>query len=71
MYLIGSHAASANAVAKIRQGQRADGPASVLAIGTANPATCVRQSDYVDFYCRLTKSEHDAVVKAKLKRLCA
>lgn len=71
MHLLGSHVASASAVRKIRQGQRAEGPASVLSIGTANPAMCVGQSDYADFYCRITKCEHDAAVKAKLKKLCA
>ena len=50
--------------------RRADGTAAVLAIGTANPATCVRQDEYSDWYFRITKSQHLAVLKAKTKRIC-
>ncbi|TVU45736.1 hypothetical protein EJB05_05234, partial [Eragrostis curvula] len=59
-------------MANIRRAQRADGPASVLGIGTANPrANCVRQDDYADYYFRVTKSEHlTDTLKAKLKRIC-
>ncbi|KAJ1255110.1 hypothetical protein BS78_K289600 [Paspalum vaginatum] len=52
---------------------RADGPASVLAIGTANPETCISQDAYPDYYFRLTKSDddhHSHDLKDKLKRLC-
>ncbi|KAF8684443.1 hypothetical protein HU200_044337 [Digitaria exilis] len=51
--------------------RRADGLASVLAIGTANPPNCVRQEDYADYYFRVTKSEHLCDdLKDKLKRIC-
>uniref|UniRef100_A0A0E0AKR6 Chalcone synthase n=1 Tax=Oryza glumipatula TaxID=40148 RepID=A0A0E0AKR6_9ORYZ len=53
-----------------RRAERADGPATVLAIGTANPANCVTQLDYADFYCRVTNSEHLAGIKDKLDTLC-
>ncbi|RVX06944.1 Chalcone synthase [Vitis vinifera] len=41
-------------VAEIRKAQRAEGPATVLAIGTATPANCVYQADYPDYYFRIT-----------------
>ncbi|TVU45752.1 hypothetical protein EJB05_05250, partial [Eragrostis curvula] len=54
-----------------RRVQRAaDGPASLLGIGTANPPNCVLQEDYPDYYFRVTKSEHLTDLKAKLKRIC-
>jgi bisdemethoxycurcumin synthase len=53
-----------------RRELRADGPATVLAIGTANPPNCVRQEDYADYYFRITKSEHLTGLKDKLKRIC-
>ncbi|KAJ4804940.1 Chalcone synthase [Rhynchospora pubera] len=57
-------------VEEIRQAQRAQGPASVLAIGTATPANCVYQADYPDYYFRITKSEHMTDLKDKFKRMC-
>ncbi|CAM8898570.1 unnamed protein product [Rhodiola kirilowii] len=57
-------------VEEIRKAQRADGPATVLAIGTATPANCVLQSDYPDFYFRITNSEHKVELKEKFKRMC-
>lgn len=56
MALLGNLTASPTAaiIRKMRQAQRADGPASVLAIGTANPANCVRQDEYADYYFRVT-----------------
>ncbi|WVZ49039.1 hypothetical protein U9M48_000421 [Paspalum notatum var. saurae] len=53
-----------------RRVPRADGPAAVLAIGTANPETCISQDVYTDYYFRLTKSEHHKELKDKVKRLC-
>lgn len=44
--------------------------AAVLAIGTANPASWVTQGEYVDWYFRVTNSEHLADLKAKMKRIC-
>jgi hypothetical protein len=57
-------------VGEIRRAQRADGPAAVLGIGTANPPTCVAQDDYPDYYFRVTSSEHLTDLKAKLTRIC-
>uniref|UniRef100_A0ACD5UWD3 Uncharacterized protein n=1 Tax=Avena sativa TaxID=4498 RepID=A0ACD5UWD3_AVESA len=54
----------------IRRTERADGPAAVLAIGTANPANYVLQDDYPDFYFRVTKSEHLAQHKEAFKTIC-
>ncbi|PAN42880.1 hypothetical protein PAHAL_8G194600 [Panicum hallii] len=49
-----------------QQAQRA----AVLAIGTANPSNCVPQDEYVDWYFRVTKSDHLTKLKAKMKRIC-
>jgi hypothetical protein len=57
-------------VAEIRRSQRADGPAAVLAIGTANPPNCVSQEEYPDYYFRVTRSEHLTDLKQKLKNMC-
>ncbi|XP_047093540.1 bisdemethoxycurcumin synthase-like [Lolium rigidum] len=57
-------------VSEIRRLQRADGPAAVLAIGTANPPNCVLQEDYPDYYFRVTKSEHLTDLKHKLTTMC-
>ncbi|KAM0843747.1 hypothetical protein ACQ4PT_057502 [Festuca glaucescens] len=54
----------------MRQAQRADGPASVLAVGTANPPNCVRQDEYANYYFRVTHTEHLTKLKAKLNRIC-
>ena len=56
-------------VDEIRRAQRADGPAAVLGIGTANPPTCMAQDDYPDYYFRVTNSEHLTDLKAKLTTL--
>ena len=55
---------------EIRRLQRADGPAAVLAIGTANPANCVSQEEFPDYYFRITKSQHLTQLKQKLKTMC-
>jgi len=57
-------------IGEIRRAQRADGPAAVLGIGTANPSTCVAQDDYPNYYFRVTNSEHLTDLKAKLTRIC-
>ncbi|KAJ1256893.1 hypothetical protein BS78_K276100 [Paspalum vaginatum] len=62
-----------NAAEIRRRLPRADGPAAVLAIGTANPEICISQDAYPDYYFRLTKSDdqhHSDELKDKLKRLC-
>ncbi|KAL6311395.1 hypothetical protein AAG906_025850 [Vitis piasezkii] len=57
-------------VEEIRNAQRAKGPATILAIGTATPDHCVHQSDYADYYFRVTKSEHMTELKKKFNRIC-
>jgi chalcone synthase len=57
-------------VDEIRQAQRAQGPAAILAIGTATPTNCINQADYPDYYFRITKSEHMTELKEKFKRMC-
>ncbi|KAJ4803108.1 Chalcone synthase [Rhynchospora pubera] len=56
-------------VEEIRKAQRAQGPATILAIGTATPTNCVHQADYPDYYFRITKSEHMTELKVKFKRI--
>ena len=51
------------------KGRQAHG-AAVLAIGTANPTSCVPQEEYADWYFRVTKSEHLRELKAKMERIC-
>ena len=58
-------------VEEVRKAQRAEGPATVLAIGTVTPTNCVYQADYADYYFRVTKSEHMTDLKEKFKRICA
>ena len=57
-------------VEEIRNAQRAKGPATILAIGTATPDNCIYQSDYADYYFRVTKSEHMTELKKKFNRIC-
>lgn len=57
-------------VDEIRKAQRAEGPATVMAIGTATPPNCVDQSTYPDYYFRITNSEHKTELKEKFKRMC-
>ncbi|XP_066336040.1 bisdemethoxycurcumin synthase-like [Miscanthus floridulus] len=44
--------------------------AALLGIGTANPANCVRQDEYADWYFNVTGSEHLTHLKTKMKRMC-
>ncbi|KAK4425334.1 Chalcone synthase [Sesamum alatum] len=57
-------------VEEICRAARAEGPATVLAIGTANPPNCVDQSSFPDYYFRITNSEHKTELKEKFKRIC-
>lgn len=57
-------------VKEFRKGQHSEGPASILAIGTANPSNCVSQADYPDFLFRTTNSEHMIQLKEKFKLMC-
>ncbi|XP_060676408.1 chalcone synthase 1-like [Ziziphus jujuba] len=58
-------------VDEIRKAQRADGPATVMAIGTATPPQCYAQNTYPDYYFRITNSEHKTELKQKFKSMCA
>ncbi|KAF8694215.1 hypothetical protein HU200_038345 [Digitaria exilis] len=68
----GHHGAAvpATSAAKLRREQRADGPACVLAVGTANPANCIPQDEFADWYFRVTKSDHLTDLKEKMKKTC-
>ena len=57
-------------VTEIRKAQRAEGPATIFAIGTATPPNCVEQSTYPDYYFRITNSEHKTELKEKFQRMC-
>nr|AAU93767.1 chalcone synthase [Dendrobium hybrid cultivar] len=58
------------AMEEIRRAQRAEGPATVLAIGTSTPPNALYQADYPDYYFRITKCEHLTELKEKFKRMC-
>lgn len=62
--------AAAVTVDEVMKMQRAQGPATVLAIGTATPHNCVYQADYADYYFRITNSEHLTDLKDKFQRMC-
>uniref|UniRef100_A0A0E0B8B3 Chalcone synthase n=1 Tax=Oryza glumipatula TaxID=40148 RepID=A0A0E0B8B3_9ORYZ len=63
--------APTTAVVDSRRGtQHAEGPATILAIGTANPTNIVPQDEFADYYFGLTKSEHLTELKDKMKRIC-
>ncbi|KAG6484056.1 phenylpropanoylacetyl-CoA synthase-like [Zingiber officinale] len=53
-----------------RRAPPADGPATVLAIGTANPSHFVDQMQYPDYYFRVTNAEDKTELKQKFKRIC-
>ncbi|MED6115739.1 Chitin synthase, class 3 [Stylosanthes scabra] len=57
-------------VSEIRKVQRAEGPATILAIGTANPPDVIEQSTYPDWYFRITNTEHMTDLKKKFQRIC-
>ncbi|ERN00547.1 hypothetical protein AMTR_s00102p00093300 [Amborella trichopoda] len=57
-------------VEELRKAQRADGPATVLAILTANPVNVVEQAHFPDFYFNSTNLQ-DAYLRDKFSRLCA
>ena len=57
-------------VGNLREAQSAKGPTTILAIATANSENIVYQKHYLDFYFRVTKSEHKTSLKEKLKCIC-
>ena len=52
---------------EIRKAQRADGPARILAIGTANAPNQVFQAEYPDYYFHITNSNDMTDLKEKFK----
>nr|ABY47640.1 type III polyketide synthase [Polygonum cuspidatum]ABY47641.1 type III polyketide synthase [Polygonum cuspidatum] len=56
--------------ASIEEIRKEQTPATVLAIGTANPPNCLYQADFPDYYFRITKSDHLTHLKQKFKRIC-
>ncbi|KAL3696523.1 hypothetical protein R1sor_010599 [Riccia sorocarpa] len=50
--------------------ERAVGPATVLAIGKATPPTAYPQSEYPDFFFKITNTENKTALKAKFARIC-
>nr|Q9FSC1.1 RecName: Full=Probable acridone synthase 4; AltName: Full=Acridone synthase IV [Ruta graveolens]CAC14057.1 putative acridone synthase [Ruta graveolens] len=55
---------------EMRKAQMSEGPAAILAIGTATPNNVYMQADYPDYYFRMTKSEHMTELKDKFRTLC-
>ncbi|CAN4095880.1 unnamed protein product [Withania somnifera] len=51
--------------------ERAEGPAKILAMGTATPFHWVDQTSYPDYYFKVTNSEHLVDLKEKFKRICS
>ncbi|KAJ8455954.1 hypothetical protein OPV22_034870 [Ensete ventricosum] len=54
----------------LRKAQKAQGPATIMAIGTANPPNLYEQTTYPDYYFRVTNSEHKQDLKHKFRRIC-
>ncbi|PWA42992.1 Dihydrodipicolinate reductase, bacterial/plant [Artemisia annua] len=63
---------TADVLCQIRKAQRAQGPATIFAVGTATQSNIVfiKQSTLITFEFRVTKSEHMVEVKEKFKRIC-
>ena len=57
-------------VEEIRNAQCAKGLTTILAIGTTTLDHCVYWFDYVDYYFRVTKSEHMTKLKKKFNCIC-
>ncbi|CAL1405437.1 unnamed protein product [Linum trigynum] len=45
-------------------------PATIMAIGTANPPNCFLQATFPDCYFRATNNQHQSELKAKFERIC-
>lgn len=52
------------------QRRHAEGPATILALGTAVPPFVHEQSTYADYYFDETNCSHKTELKAKFKRIC-
>lgn len=48
----------------------ADGPATILAIGTANPSNVIDQMQYPEYYFRITNSQCKTDLLQKFQRVC-
>ncbi|RRT37088.1 hypothetical protein B296_00044470 [Ensete ventricosum] len=57
-------------VDSVATAQRAQGPATIMAIGTANPPNLYEQTTYPDYYFRVTNSGHKQDLKHKFRRMC-
>ncbi|KAJ4973830.1 hypothetical protein NE237_007188 [Protea cynaroides] len=57
-------------IGEVYKAEHSQGPATVLAIGTANPSNFTYQTDFPDFYFKSTKSEHKTELKEKFTRIC-
>nr|AFS60082.1 chalcone synthase [Paphiopedilum concolor] len=55
---------------KVEAPKRAEGLATIMAIGRANPPNAIEQSTFPDFYFRVTNSEHLVGLKKKFQRIC-
>jgi chalcone synthase len=49
---------------------RAEGPASILGIGTAVPPAEFLQSEYPDFFFNITNTSEKEALKGKFRRIC-
>ncbi|KAG2558709.1 bisdemethoxycurcumin synthase-like [Panicum virgatum] len=64
-------AKAGNIMHQSRSKEHGEGPATVLAIGTANPSgAIVPQDKFADQFFRVTKSDHLTDLKERLKRIC-
>ncbi|GJZ96230.1 chalcone synthase [Tanacetum coccineum] len=57
-------------IAETRTTQRAQGSATILAVGTANPPNCLIQADLPDLLFKVMNSEHMVDLKQKFKYIC-
>ncbi|KAL2922123.1 Chalcone synthase [Bienertia sinuspersici] len=57
-------------ISDIPMGEKSNGRATILAIGTANPPNEFSQADFPDHYFRITNSQHLTHLHTKFKRLC-
>lgn len=53
-----------------RRQLRAEGPACVLGMGTANPPTEFLQEGYPDFFFNITNCSEKEALKSKFQRIC-
>ncbi|KAG6508513.1 curcumin synthase 3-like [Zingiber officinale] len=54
----------------MRRAKRAQGPATIMAVGTANPPNLYEQTSYPDFYFRVTNSDDKHELKNKFRVIC-